>query len=268
MLLCARNSSNTAQHLLRYGKCALNFLPDDRRFFKEAVRHGLSGRQAGREDEGLHLHARRRPDGRREPGRSFFPRSIAEAYPGHGVHLDAGARPRAGRQARRARTGIPGPYPRFQRHHLEIRRAFHPARRQDPDEGALLQRDPERREGRAISRTCRSTTATATASISGIRSSAARTPSCCRCARPRSRRFATRPTGHRRRPSNSPTRPARSSLKVPRIFLPTALKGCVAWAKEHSVTLDHSRAHGYHQRQAQQGKRKMNISGLKGGRCG
>ena len=26
-------------------------------------------------------------------------------------------------------------------------------------------------------------------------------------------------------------------LKVPRIFLPTALKGCVAWAKEHGVTL-------------------------------
>ena len=26
-------------------------------------------------------------------------------------------------------------------------------------------------------------------------------------------------------------------VKVPRIFLPTALKGCVAWAKEHNVTL-------------------------------
>ena len=26
-------------------------------------------------------------------------------------------------------------------------------------------------------------------------------------------------------------------IKVPRIFLPTALKGCVQWAKEHDVTL-------------------------------
>ena len=26
-------------------------------------------------------------------------------------------------------------------------------------------------------------------------------------------------------------------LKVPRLFLPTALKGCVDWAKEHDVTL-------------------------------
>ena len=25
-------------------------------------------------------------------------------------------------------------------------------------------------------------------------------------------------------------------LNVPRIFLPTVLKGCVAWAKEHNVT--------------------------------
>ncbi len=43
MLLCARNSSNTAQHLLRYGKCALNFIPDDKKFFKEAVRLGFPG---------------------------------------------------------------------------------------------------------------------------------------------------------------------------------------------------------------------------------
>ena len=43
MLLCARNSSNTAQHLLRYGKCAINFIPDNRKYFKEAVRLGFPG---------------------------------------------------------------------------------------------------------------------------------------------------------------------------------------------------------------------------------
>ena len=43
MLLCCRNSSNTAQNLLRYGKCALNFIPDRRKYFKEAVRMGFPG---------------------------------------------------------------------------------------------------------------------------------------------------------------------------------------------------------------------------------
>lgn len=43
MLLCARNSSNTAQNILRNGKCSLNFIPDDRKYFKEAVRMGFPG---------------------------------------------------------------------------------------------------------------------------------------------------------------------------------------------------------------------------------
>ncbi len=43
MLLCARNSSNTSQHLLRYGKCSLNFITDEKKYFKEAVRLGFPG---------------------------------------------------------------------------------------------------------------------------------------------------------------------------------------------------------------------------------
>lgn len=43
MLLCCRNSSNTAQHLLANGKCALNFIPDNHKYFKEAVRMGFPG---------------------------------------------------------------------------------------------------------------------------------------------------------------------------------------------------------------------------------
>lgn len=43
MLLCVRNSSNTAQHLLRYGKCAINFITDEKKYFKEAVRLGFPG---------------------------------------------------------------------------------------------------------------------------------------------------------------------------------------------------------------------------------
>ena len=37
MLLCCRNSSNTAQNILRNGKCAINFIDDNPKSFKEAV---------------------------------------------------------------------------------------------------------------------------------------------------------------------------------------------------------------------------------------
>ena len=44
MLLECRNSSNTAQNILKNGKCALNFIKDDRKYFKEAVRLGFPGK--------------------------------------------------------------------------------------------------------------------------------------------------------------------------------------------------------------------------------
>ncbi len=43
MLLECRNSSNTAQNLLRSGVCALNFIEDSKSDFKEAVRLGFPG---------------------------------------------------------------------------------------------------------------------------------------------------------------------------------------------------------------------------------
>ncbi|MCF0117093.1 MAG: hypothetical protein HUJ61_03475 [Bacilli bacterium] len=43
MVLECRNSSNTAQNLLKRGKCALNFLEDDFKDFKETVRLGFPG---------------------------------------------------------------------------------------------------------------------------------------------------------------------------------------------------------------------------------
>ena len=43
MLLECRNSSNTAQNILRTKKCTLNFIPDDKKYFKEAVRLGFPG---------------------------------------------------------------------------------------------------------------------------------------------------------------------------------------------------------------------------------
>ena len=43
MLLNCRNSSNTAQHILTNGKCAINFIPDDPKYFKEAVKLSWPG---------------------------------------------------------------------------------------------------------------------------------------------------------------------------------------------------------------------------------
>ena len=43
MVLCCRNSSNTAKNILRTGKCSINFIPDNRKYFKEAVRLGYPG---------------------------------------------------------------------------------------------------------------------------------------------------------------------------------------------------------------------------------
>lgn len=43
MLLECRNSSNTAQNILRNKKVTLNFITDERKYFKEAVRLGFPG---------------------------------------------------------------------------------------------------------------------------------------------------------------------------------------------------------------------------------
>ena len=43
MLLSCRNSSKKAQHILRTGKCALNFIDDNPKAFKEAVKLSWPG---------------------------------------------------------------------------------------------------------------------------------------------------------------------------------------------------------------------------------
>ena len=43
MLLCCRNSSNTAQNILRNGKCAISFIDDNPKSFKEAVKLSWPG---------------------------------------------------------------------------------------------------------------------------------------------------------------------------------------------------------------------------------
>lgn len=43
MILCCRNSSNTCKNILRTKKCAINFITSESKYFKEAVRLGYPG---------------------------------------------------------------------------------------------------------------------------------------------------------------------------------------------------------------------------------
>ena len=79
MLLCARNSSNTAQNLLKYGKCTLNFIPDDKKLFKQAVKLGFPGDKTEEKMKDCIYHledglmAGEHPDER-------FPQVVSESY--------------------------------------------------------------------------------------------------------------------------------------------------------------------------------------------
>jgi flavin reductase (DIM6/NTAB) family NADH-FMN oxidoreductase RutF len=56
MILECRNSSNTAQHLLKRPYCALNFIPSKKAYFKEAVRLGFPGATSKEKMAKLSLH--------------------------------------------------------------------------------------------------------------------------------------------------------------------------------------------------------------------
>ncbi len=79
MLLSCRNSSNTAQNLIKRKKCAINFFPDDSKFFKEAVRLGWPGDTTAEKMKDFNmtledgLRAEADPDGQ-------YPKVIAESF--------------------------------------------------------------------------------------------------------------------------------------------------------------------------------------------
>ncbi len=56
MILLCRNSSNTAQNLLKRPKCALNFLPTNKKYFKETVRLGFPGDTSKEKMKNLKFH--------------------------------------------------------------------------------------------------------------------------------------------------------------------------------------------------------------------
>ena len=77
MVLECRNTSNTCQNILRTHKCALNFITDDRKFFKEAVRLGFPGPSEEKMKEPLKFTMEK---GQADPDDPMRPQVIADAY--------------------------------------------------------------------------------------------------------------------------------------------------------------------------------------------
>ena len=77
MILECRNTSNTCRNLLRTHKCALNFITDEKKYFKEAVRLGFPGPSEEKMKEPLLF---KMEDGQADPSDKDRPQVIADAY--------------------------------------------------------------------------------------------------------------------------------------------------------------------------------------------
>ena len=79
MVLECRNSSNTCKNILKTGKCALNFITDEKKYFKEAVRLGFPGETP---EEKMKDCIFTLVDGKRakENNKEKYPKIIKEAY--------------------------------------------------------------------------------------------------------------------------------------------------------------------------------------------
>jgi len=233
MMLCARNSSNTSQHLLRYEKCALNFIPDDRKYFKECVRLGFPGDTPAEKmksciftlEDGLMQSEH--PDGK-------FPKVVAESFQVMECtwmrELDGAGDDKPG-----ILDGYPGPFHDY--NGITSPFGIHFVLRVDK----ILMKE---RYYNAI--------------VDGVE--AGRFPKAPVDYGYRDSKYFWYTRHSRPLPELLPVRAASLSsvrhaadraddkvkftdeacmklIRVPRVFLSTALKGCVQWAKENGVTL-------------------------------
>jgi flavin reductase (DIM6/NTAB) family NADH-FMN oxidoreductase RutF len=233
MLLCTRNSSNTAQHLLRYGKCAINFIPDKGKYFKEAVRLGFPGDTPAEKMKNCLFTLEDGQMAAEHPDEQF-PKVVAEAYQVMECtwmrELDHAQDDKPGEL-----NGYPGPFHDFNgitspfgaHFILRVDKILMKKRYRDAIINGVKARDfppvpvdygyrdsknfwyTKFRRPHPELLPIRET------SLSSVRYAADRADDTVKftdeaCAK---------------------------LVKVPRIFLPTALKGCVAWAKENGVTL-------------------------------
>ncbi|MBO4421931.1 MAG: hypothetical protein J5879_00715 [Clostridia bacterium] len=79
MLLCCRNSSNTAQNIIKRKKCALNFITDEPKYFKEAVRLGWPGDTTAEKMKDFCLTLKDGERAKADPG-AAYPKIVAESF--------------------------------------------------------------------------------------------------------------------------------------------------------------------------------------------
>lgn len=79
MVLECRNSSNTCKHLLRTGKCSINFLPYSKQNFKEHVRLGFPGDTPKEKMKDFLFNVEQGMSEKDNPS-EMYPEVISEAY--------------------------------------------------------------------------------------------------------------------------------------------------------------------------------------------
>jgi len=109
MLLECRNNSNTGMNILRTHKCAINFITDDRAYFKEAVRLGYPG-PSNEKMKDLLFHTEKGLADPEDPNR---PAVIQEAYQVFECTWDASLENADRFKAEDIDDGHPGPYNDF-----------------------------------------------------------------------------------------------------------------------------------------------------------
>jgi flavin reductase (DIM6/NTAB) family NADH-FMN oxidoreductase RutF len=233
MLLECRNSSNTAQNLLRTGKCTINFIPDDKKYFKEAVRMGWPGDTTAEKMKNClftfenGVMASEHPDEK-------YPQVVKESFQAIECtwmkELDHAENDKPGEL-----NGYPEPYHDFNGITSKFGAHF------------ILRIDKILMKEKSYNTIVNGVTAKGFPRVPvdyGYRDS--KNFWCARFKKPRPELLPMRET------SLSSVRYAAERLqtdvkftdealgmlvKVPRIFLPTVLKGCVKWANEHGVKL-------------------------------
>lgn len=110
MLLECRNTSNTCMNILRTHKCAINFIPDDKKYFKEAVRLGFPGPSEEKMKQKLLFTME---DGQADPSDKNRPQVIAEAFQVFECTWDFELEGAGKYNAEDIDDGHPGPYNDF-----------------------------------------------------------------------------------------------------------------------------------------------------------
>lgn len=235
MMLICRNSSNTCQNLLRNGKCSLNFLPDKRKYFKEMVRLGWPGdKPQEKMKEFLFTPEDGLMAGSDPANKARFPKVIAEAFQVMECtwmrELDG-----ADKDKPSSEDKYPGPFHDF--NGITTPYGAHFVLRVDK----ILMKE---KQYNAIINGVKSSSFPHAPVDYGYRDSknfwyvkhSRALPELLpeREASMESVRYAAKRADDKVKFSDDALIPL---LKVPRIFLPTVLRACVAWAKENNCTL-------------------------------